>query len=211
MHGRPERQALEPTITARLDTLTEMDIAVCQNPRELSELYRRIGDRKFDTFVEIGVANAGTMWTSALHVRPGGLMIGIDCFKNPPKGLNVHREKAERVCAMLRETHEAELIIGRSELVVDDVKARLGGRTIDHLHIDGLHTYEGVKSDFELYSPLVTPGGIIQLHDIISKGTPSEPCGVPRYWKELKQRYPNHWEIIDPVAVVFGIGVIIAS
>ncbi len=29
------------------------------------------------------------------------------------------------------------------------------------------HTYEGVKLDFEMYSPLVRLGGMIVLHDII--------------------------------------------
>lgn len=36
---------------------------------------------------------------------------------------------------------------------------------IDFLFIDGDHSYEGVKSDFELYSKLLSPKGIIVLHD----------------------------------------------
>lgn len=36
---------------------------------------------------------------------------------------------------------------------------------IDFLFIDGDHSYEGVKSDFELYSKILTPSGIIMLHD----------------------------------------------
>lgn len=36
---------------------------------------------------------------------------------------------------------------------------------IDFLFIDGDHSYEGVKSDFELYSKILTPNGIIMLHD----------------------------------------------
>lgn len=36
---------------------------------------------------------------------------------------------------------------------------------IDFLFIDGDHSYEGVKSDFELYSNLLSPKGIIVLHD----------------------------------------------
>ena len=36
---------------------------------------------------------------------------------------------------------------------------------IDFLHIDGDHTYEGVKLDWELYSPKVRPGGYITVHD----------------------------------------------
>lgn len=36
---------------------------------------------------------------------------------------------------------------------------------IDLLHIDADHSYEGVKRDFELYSTIMNPGGIITLHD----------------------------------------------
>ena len=36
---------------------------------------------------------------------------------------------------------------------------------IDYLHIDGDHSYEGVKNDFELYSTLLSENGIISIHD----------------------------------------------
>lgn len=42
--------------------------------------------------------------------------------------------------------------------VIQDIK-------IDVLFIDGDHSYMGVKTDFELYSRLLSPNGIIILHD----------------------------------------------
>lgn len=36
---------------------------------------------------------------------------------------------------------------------------------IDYLHIDAGHSYENVKQDFELYSKLLSPHGIISIHD----------------------------------------------
>lgn len=42
--------------------------------------------------------------------------------------------------------------------VIQDIK-------IDVLFIDGDHSYEGVKSDFDLYSKILSPNGIIILHD----------------------------------------------
>ena len=38
---------------------------------------------------------------------------------------------------------------------------------IDHMFIDGLHTYEQVSKELRKYEPFVTHGGIITLHDII--------------------------------------------
>jgi len=40
---------------------------------------------------------------------------------------------------------------------------------IDVLFIDGDHSYEGVKSDFELYSTILSEKGIIMLHDTDEK------------------------------------------
>lgn len=51
----------------------------------------------------------------------------------------------------------------------------------DLLFIDGDHTYEGVKQDFEFYTPLVKPGGLILMHDICNRNT-----GVPKFWEEIK-------------------------
>lgn len=36
---------------------------------------------------------------------------------------------------------------------------------IDYLHIDAGHSYEDVKNDFELYSQIISPHGIISIHD----------------------------------------------
>ena len=36
---------------------------------------------------------------------------------------------------------------------------------IDYLHIDAGHSYEDVKKDFELYTKLLSPNGIVSIHD----------------------------------------------
>jgi hypothetical protein len=36
---------------------------------------------------------------------------------------------------------------------------------VDYLHIDAGHSYENVKEDFELYSKILSPNGIISIHD----------------------------------------------
>jgi Methyltransferase domain len=56
--------------------------------------------------------------------------------------------------------------------------------SIDYLHIDGDHHYEGVRLDFDLFAPLVRENGVITLHDT---GNHREPCGVPQLVEELRR------------------------
>jgi hypothetical protein len=48
--------------------------------------------------------------------------------------------------------------------------ARQWNRPLRLLWIDGDHTYEGAKSDFDLFSPFVSEGGIVALHDVLHGG-----------------------------------------
>jgi len=59
-----------------------------------------------------------------------------------------------------------------SKKVLDDVKEILKNETIDILFIDGDHTYNGVKNDFETYSVLVSKGGYIIFDDYHCKQSP---------------------------------------
>jgi predicted O-methyltransferase YrrM len=94
-------------------------------------------------------------------------------------------------------------------LTRDRVKRLFGGRAVDLLFIDGDHSYEGVRRDFDLYSPLVRKGGMIALHDIVPG--PTVLVGeVPRFWRELKRTHTASHEIVeDWQQGGFGIGVIL--
>ena len=83
---------------------------------------------------------------------------------------------------------------------------------VDFLFIDANHSYEGVKKDFEMYSPLVRKGGIIAFHDIIpdyyAKRGIKLASGVYKFWNEVKEKY-EHLEIVkDRNQNAFGIGVL---
>lgn len=99
-----------------------------------------------------------------------------------------------------------------SEKTFNKVVNILNNDKLDLLFIDGDHSYEGVKKDFELYSSLVRSGGFIVFHDIHeSSFHESHGCFVHNYWKEIKNNFEDN-EIfycgLDDNNVWGGIGVI---
>ena len=69
--------------------------------------------------------------------------------------------------------------------IFDDALTDFKDQSIDLLHIDGTHTYEAVKNDYEKWSPKVKEDGIILFHDISETSFLHENAS-PQFWNELK-------------------------
>lgn len=166
---------------------------------------------KPSTVVEIGAFQGGTLslftQVAPTHCR----FLSVDIAFGLPQKLALKRfEKPGQSISCLTGDSSSKTVIRR-------VRKWLNNKSIDVLFIDGDHSYNGVKKDFENYSPMVRKGGLVILHDIVEDfmtryGTPtgSYTGGVPKFWRELKDKgYEMHEVIEDPNQDGFGIGIII--
>ena len=124
-----------------------------QKPTELAGFLALVMDLEpLELIVEIGSFDGGTLWAWQ-QICP--TVVGVDL---PPAG----HEATVRLNSL-----GCQIVCGDSH--APDTVDRLIGlldRPVDMMFIDGDHTYDGVKADYEMYSPLVRPGGLIGFHDI---------------------------------------------
>ncbi len=70
----------------------------------------------------------------------------------------------------------------------DEAVSRFADKEIDLLHIDGYHTYEAVRHDFETWRSKLSDRGIIVFHDVVERFA---DFGVWRFWDEITAQYPS--------------------
>ena len=167
-----------------------------QKMNELSALLAFLETRPLKTVVEIGTAAGGTFYSWCQISDPEATIVSIDLPGGEFGGgygeaaipvFSGYKQPGQTVHFLREDSHDLNT---RNQL--EDL---LKGEKIDFLMIDGDHTYSGVKQDWELYSPLVNPGGLVAFHDTLPH--PNFPtCEVDRFWQELKGGF-RHFEFED--------------
>ncbi|MBI3511417.1 MAG: class I SAM-dependent methyltransferase [Bacteroidetes bacterium] len=174
---------------------------------EMEQLAALIEEIKPAVAVEIGTANGGTLFMTARLSAPDAILVSIDLPEGPYGG-GYPESKVLVYRSFSCNEQKIELVRDDShtEKTFEGLKKNLDGKKIDYLFIDGDHSYDGVKKDFEMYSALVRPGGWVAFHDIVVH--PDETTNVYKFWAEIKKNYEHREFVKDWNQKRFGIGVL---
>ena len=163
----------ESALESKMDWI-ESIVSAWTGHREFAEWIT--SEYKNPTIVELGVDYGYSTFVFANALKgTSGTMYGIDLFAG-----DVHagfRNTYEGVMKNIKD-HE----VSNVEIIMGDFThvSKLWSKPIDILHIDGLHTYEAVKNDFECWSKFVNEGGTILFHD-----TAIQSFGIKDFFREL--------------------------
>jgi predicted O-methyltransferase YrrM len=134
------------------------------------------------TLVEIGRFKGGSTLLLAAARRPGAEVWSYDVSPSHDRSL----------ADALRRYGLEE---GMHVLVADSRTAEPPPRPCDVVFIDGDHSYEAVRADWDAWSGRVASGGHVLMHDAVDRGGFGAFCeGVTRLVAELEQDRGAGWE-----------------
>ena len=156
--------------------------------------------------MEIGSYLGGNFYTLCKLSNPKGFKISLDCPLYQDKTVQIKLN--DTYIKMKSFAEDVHLVHTDSHITEskNQISSILGEQKLDFLFIDGDHTYEGVKQDFEMYKEFVKPGGWIGFHDI--KDTEfhrNADCRVDILWNEIEG---EKIEFLDNSSSYGGIGFI---
>jgi hypothetical protein len=149
-------------------------LVAATRPRAVAELGVHVGV-SFCTFAE-EMARQGIE----------GTCLGVDTFSG-----DAHAGRYDgSVLDRLRAHHDPRY--GRFSRLLpatfDQALAEVPDGSLDLLHIDGLHTYEAVRHDYESWAPKLSPRGVVLFHDTEERRA---DFGVWRFWAEVSAGRPH--------------------
>ena len=162
---------------------------------ERDGLARHAGGKR--CLAEIGVWHGVTTCRLRNVMDPEGTLLAVDPYPPGRLGFSVQRIIAQREVSKI---HRGTIRwIRKTGAEAARELASNGSQALDFVFIDGDHTYEGLRADWDGWSGLLKPGGVIALHD--SRSTPSrriDDAGSVLFTRNVIE-HDARFQIIDTV------------
>ena len=145
------------------------------------------------TFVELGSYSGVSYFAFCQAVERLGLdtrCFAIDTWKGDEHAGFYDESVFEKVKAYNDTHYSAFSRLVRSTF--DEALKYFDDRSVDLIHIDGLHTFEAVRHDFDSWLPKLSKRGVAVFHDTNVR---ERNFGVYKFFGNLKRRYP-HFEFV---------------
>lgn len=169
---------------------SQIDVTPLQVPSELERVIELVAESHPRRVLEIGTGSGGTLfalaWASARHAH----ILSIDRTVYPAERCLLYQSfvPARQIDVWEADSHLEE--------TRDRVVRYFDDEPLDVVFIDGDHTYDSVRRDYELYAPLIREGGMLLFHDIVTG--PYEAVGdVPRFWREVRPDLGDTVELVE--------------
>lgn len=146
---------------------------------------------------EIGVYHGVTTCRLREAMDPCGTLIAVDPYPKQRLGFSAQRVVARREVSRIGGGTVKWMRTTGAEAARELVAG--GPQCFDFVFIDGDHSWEGLQADWQGWSKLIAPGGVIGLHD--SRSTPSrqiEDTGSVLFTREVIAHDPE-FESIEAV------------
>jgi hypothetical protein len=130
-------------------------------------------------------------------MSPDGVLYAVDPYPAGRLGVSFPSRIAHTEVARVK-NGAVRWVRQTGEAAAKRLGAELAER-VEFVFIDGDHSFEAVREDWEGWSPLVALGGVVALHD--SRSTPERPiddAGSVRYTAAVIRREPR-FAVIDEV------------
>jgi GT2 family glycosyltransferase len=142
-----------------------------------------------ETFVELGTHSGNSFSAFCQAIAAFGVpgrAFAVDTWKGDEHAGSYGEEVFEDLAAFNNAHYLGFASLLRTTF--DDARNYFSESSIDLLHIDGMHSYEAVKHDFEHWRETLSRRAVVVLHDVNVR---ERGFGVWKLWQELADQYPS--------------------
>lgn len=154
-------------------------------------VYDLVKQMKPQRIVELGTHTGNSFLAMCESVYDHGMktsVYAVDTWRGEPHSGRYAATVYDDLLAYTNRRYPFAKLLRKS---FDEASQDFESGSVDLLHIDGLHTYEAVRHDYQQWLAKMRSPSVLLFHDIVET---RDDFGVYRLWGQLKQEYEHTFE-----------------